>query len=149
MTTSDHNTADTTFSAVPAASSRGKWSGINIAGMVLGFVLFWPIGLIVLGWILSGRDVRDLFTLVRDKLAHMLPFRGGRNGLNAFDMNFNAHSDNVVFDEYQQTQHDRIQEIKDEISERAKRFGDFRASAKRRADKEEFDRFMNDVPASS
>jgi len=149
MTTSDYNTADTAFNAVPAASGRNKWSGINIAGMVLGFVLFWPVGLIVLGWILSGRDVRDLFVLVKDKVAHVMPFRGGRSGLGAFDMDFRSHSDNVVFDEYQQTQHDRIQEIKDEISERSKRFGDFRAAAKRRADKEEFEQFMNDVPAST
>ncbi len=146
MTTSDHNTADTTFNAVPAACGRGKWSGMNIAGMVLGFVLFWPIGLIVLGWILSGRDVRDLFALVKDKVSHVMPFKGARGG---FDFDLGADSDNVVFNEYQQTQHDRIQEIKDEISERGKRFGDFRAAAKRRADKEEFERFMNDVPAST
>lgn len=146
MTTSDHTTADTTLNAVPAACGRGKWSGMNIAGMVLGFVLFWPIGLIVLGWILSGRDVRDLFALVKDKVTSVMPFAGGRGG---FDLNLNVHSDNVVFDEYQQTQYDRIKEIKDEISERGRRFGDFRAAAKRRADKEEFERFMNEAPASS
>ncbi len=56
--------------------------------------------------------------------------------------------DNVVFSEYQQTQYDRIREIKDEIKSRSKRFNDFRASAKRRADQEEFNQFMADSPST-
>ena len=28
--------------------SKGNWSGFNIAAMVIGFVLFWPLGLVVL-----------------------------------------------------------------------------------------------------
>ena len=54
---------------------------------------------------------------------------------------------NQVFNEYQQTQFDRIREIKDEIKERARRFADFRSDAKRRADEEEFRRFMDDSPS--
>ena len=57
-----------------------------------------------------------------------------------------ARSDNVVFNEFQQTQYDRIREIRDEIKERSRRFAQFRANAKRRADEEEFNRFMGDAP---
>ena len=35
-----------------AFSGKAKWSGVNIAAMVIGFVLWWPIGLFLLFWIL-------------------------------------------------------------------------------------------------
>lgn len=114
------------------AVSGARWNGINIAAMVLGFVLFWPIGLGILFWILSGRDVRDLPGAIRRQWDQK--FRGKQYVA--------GNSDNVVFNDYQQTQYDRIREIKEEISSRARRFGEFRMDARRRADQEEFDRFM-------
>jgi len=117
---------------------NGKWSGFNIAVMVVSFVLFWPIGLLVLFWIVTGRNLRDLPAAVGDKWSSLMS-KFERNG---------RSSGNVVFNEYQQTQYDRIREIKAEIKDRSKRFNDFRADAKRRADEEEFNRFMDNSPAS-
>ena len=119
-------------------SGRGDWSGFNIAAMVLGFVFFWPVGLFFLYWILKGRSVKDLPRATRRKWHRMT---GGqpRPGVEA--------SDNEVFNEYQQTQFDRIREIKAEIKDRSRRFAEFRANARRRADEEEFSRFMSEAPA--
>ncbi|MFK7997708.1 MAG: DUF2852 domain-containing protein [Granulosicoccus sp.] len=115
-----------------------RWSGTNIAVMVLGFVMFWPLGLVILGWIMVGRDVRDLPGAIKNLWAQ---FFGG----STVDCRFSG-SDNIVFNEYQQTQYDRISEIKNEIRERARRFKEFSMDAKRRADREEFDRFMSSAP---
>jgi hypothetical protein len=109
--------------------------------MVAGFALFWPLGLCVLFWILGGRDVRELPDAMHRQWSKLSgawrgPVAGGSPGA----------GDNVVFNEYQQTQYERIREIKDEIRNRARRFSEFRARAKRRADEEEFDRFMSDAP---
>lgn len=124
------------FSEHYNCEKKGRWTGLNIAAMVVGFVFFWPVGLVILFWILKGRDVRDLPAAVKGKWQEM---RGGYVG----------HSDNVIFNEYQQTQHDRIKEIKDEIDSRARRFADFRNQAKRREDEEEFSRFMASSPSQS
>ncbi|MFK8081203.1 MAG: DUF2852 domain-containing protein [Granulosicoccus sp.] len=118
-----------------------RWSGTNIAVMVLGFVMFWPLGLVILAWIMSGRDVRDLPGAVK---ARWQQFFGG----NPVDCRFASSTDNIVFNEYQQTQYDRISEIRNEIRERARRFKDFSMNARRHADKEEFDRFMSSAPDS-
>lgn len=118
-------------------SSRAHWSGFNIAAMVLGFVIFWPIGLVVLGWILSGRNVQELPGAVR----HLWSTVFDRNG----DSQAGGFG-NSVFRDYQQTQYDRISEIKEEIKARSRRFSEFRSDAKRRADQEEFDRFMASSP---
>ena len=101
--------------------------------MVLGFVIFWPVGLLILYWIIKGRSVKDLPQGIRDAWSKVTGSKSD-NG------------DNVVFNEFQQTQYDRIREIKDEIKERSRRFADFRANAKRRADEEEFNRFMREAP---
>ena len=122
--------------------SRGNWSGWNIAAMVLGFVIFWPIGLFILYWIITGRNVRDLPEGVQEMWNKVTGGWGAESSLSR-----NDNSDNVVFNEYQQTQHDRIREIQEEIKERSSRFEKFRESAKRRADEEEFNRFMNEAPA--
>lgn len=123
-----------------ACQSRGKWSCFNIFAMVIGFVVFWPMGLVLLFWILSGRNVRDLPEAIQEKWRG---FNSKQTGIK------HGSSDNVVFDEYQQTQWDRIREIKSEIHERDKRFDDFRADAKRRADEQEFREFMDSQPEAN
>lgn len=115
---------------------KGKWSGRNIVVMVLAFMLFWPVGLVVLYWILSGRDVKDLPGSIQRKWSQTFGAQSSSP----------SRSDNVVFDEYQQTQYDRISEIKEEIKDRARRFHEYRADAKRRADEVEFKSFMANNP---
>jgi len=110
--------------------------------MVIGFVLFWPAGLFLLYWNLKGRAVAELPDAMRGLWARV----SGNFG--SGDSPWGSRSDNVVFNEYQQTQFDRIREIKDEIKSRSDRFGQFRQSAKRRADEEEFSRFMSDAPVA-
>ena len=117
--------------------SRGNWSLLNIAAMVVGFVVFWPIGLLILYWILKGRSVKELPQRIAEQWSKMT---GNWHG------NGEGPRDNVVFNEFQQTQYDRVREIKDEIRERSRRFAEFRANAKRRADEEEFNRFMAEAP---
>ncbi len=116
---------------------NANWSFVNIAAMVIGFVLFWPIGLFVLYWILTGRNVVDLKNRAVAKWKRHKGHDTGDAG----------GTDNTVFNDYQQTQYDRIHEIKEEIKERARRFAEFRSDAKRRADEEEFRRFMDDSPS--
>ena len=117
--------------------ASANWSVTNIVAMVIGFVLFWPLGLFMLYWIFKGRDVTDLRRHLVEKWNR---FKGN-------DATEAGGMDNQVFNEYQQTQFDRIREIKDEIKERARRFAQFRSDAKRRADEEEFRRFMDDSPS--
>jgi len=119
-------------------TGKGNWTGLNIAAMVLSFVFFWPIGLVVLFWILAGRDVTELPAAIMRKWND---FRGSSHS-------FTIHSGNAVFNDFQQTQYDRINEIKHEIKMRAERFKEFQSEAQRRADQDEFNRFMANSPGS-
>lgn len=118
------------------ARCGGNWSGFNIAAMVVGFMLFWPLGLIALVWITLGRSIQELPGAVRD-LANRIR--------SVFQLGGDTTS-NSVFNDYQETQYDRIREIKEEIKRRADRFNEFKSVAKRKADEEEFRRFMDEYP---
>ncbi len=120
----------------------GNWSAMNIAAMVIGFVLFWPVGLLVLYWNLSGRDIKDLPDAIQQKWSKMF---GG--SFHRSKRHNHTDNDNSIFEEFQQTQYDRIKEIKEEIKSRARSFKDFRSNAKRRADEQEFKDFMSSNPS--
>ncbi len=116
---------------------RGHWSGANIAAMVLGFIIFPPLGFVVLLWTILGHPVQELPGWVRNKWNQV--FRSRSDGSN-------NDSDNSVFNDFQQTQYDRIKEIKEEIRKRADAFRAYRDNLKRRQDQQEFDDFMSSKP---
>lgn len=111
------------------------WNPFNIGMMVLGFVFFWPIGLVFLFWMLNGNHIADLPGAIRNK------FRGFKNG-ESHSKRWSG-SGNQVFDEYQQTQLDRIDEIKTEVRNRASRFTEYKSAEVRKQEQAEFDRFMH------
>lgn len=136
------NTDDDSRSTQSHHSQRckgGHWSGMNIAAMVIGFIIFPPLGLVVLVWTLAGHPIQSLPAAIRNKWNE---FSSGEKKVK------HADSGNVVFKEYQQTQYDRINELKEEIRTRAERFRAFRSDTKRREDQKEFDSFMASAPVN-
>lgn len=128
MTSSSHSTTNDSRQdshSHNGCCNKGNWSFMNIAAMVIGFIVFWPVGLFLLFWNISGRDVRDLPSVIQEKCAAIFSgsFYRSKGHRDSTD-------NNSVFEEYQQTQYDRITEIKEEIKDRARRFRDFRANAK-------------------
>jgi hypothetical protein len=106
--------------------------------MVIGFVLFWPLGLVILYWNIRGRNVKDLPAAIQSKWSSLVNGNFGRQGSHE-----GRSGENVIFDEYQQTQFDRVRELKDEIKNRARNFRVFKSDAQRREDEVEFNDFMS------
>ena len=138
MTSSNKEASTKTKCGHKCNFRQSDWSALNIFVTVFAFIVAWPIGLFILFWICSGRDVRELFSMAKSFWA--------KNFSSEQEFITPADTDNVVFNEYQQTQYDRVNEIKEEIKVRAKRFYEFRSDAKRRADAEEFNNFMSNSP---
>jgi hypothetical protein len=144
MSSTDYSTAGQSrghcFNGPMRSCGRGHWSGANIVAMVLGFIIFPPLGFAVLLWTILGHPIHELPGWVRDKWDQF--FR--KNNAGTY-----KESENIVFNEYQQTQYDRIREIKEEIKRRAEAFRSFRFDAKRRKDRKEFDEFMASKPSNN
>jgi hypothetical protein len=58
-----HNTATAT-----SVSCRGRWTALNIVLMVIGFAIFWPLGLAMLAWIIWGDEIARKAESVKGQL---------------------------------------------------------------------------------
>ena len=46
-----------TTATAPRYCSRGRWTALNIVLMIIGFAVFWPLGLAMLAWIIWGDQI--------------------------------------------------------------------------------------------
>lgn len=103
--------------------------------MVVGFVLFWPLGLAMLAYILWGDRFQDMARDARDQ------FRGPIRPMNRAYEGY-ANTGNVAFDEYRAREMKRLEEERRKLDEMRAEFDDFLTNLRRAKDQEEFDRFM-------
>jgi hypothetical protein len=128
---------------------RPAWTPLTIALMVIGFIVFWPLGLVMLAYIIWGHRVpelrrhfdgmkQDFRSEFRDRSWGCGSSRGGssRNGF--------TRSGNVAFDEYRERELKRLEEERRKLEEERREFETFMQNLRRARDQEEFDRFMRD-----
>ncbi len=125
--------------------SRPRFVGMfrhpgELAIMILGFVLFWPVGLAVL-----------FYYLWRKKMGCNWSGRSGWSGSWRPDFAFRDHpfsnvlqqgSGNAAFDDYRQEVLKRLDEERRKLNEEQMAFRAFMERLRRAKDQEEFDRFM-------
>ncbi|MFZ1772975.1 MAG: DUF2852 domain-containing protein [Rhizobiaceae bacterium] len=113
---------------------RPAWTPATIAMMVVGFMVFWPLGLAMLAYIIWG-----------DRLEG---FKRDVNG--ATDGVFNAFSPrrhgfrtgNVAFDDWRNKELERLNEERRKLDEMRQDFEAYASELRRAKDQDEFDRFM-------
>jgi hypothetical protein len=133
-----------------ACAGRG-WKPLEIGAMVLGFALYWPIGLAVLGWKFwqkkSGYQ-GDLFSFAHEKWekAANWSFTGQSGGFAARSWR-NAgfgSSGNRAFDEWRAGELARLEEERRKLVAAEREFAEFLERLRHARDREEFDRFMGE-----
>ncbi len=116
---------------------RPAWTPATIALMVVGFMVFWPLGLAMLAYIIWG----DRFDDVKGKWKSGKLFRGCGAKHRAF-RGFNS-TGNVAFDDWRDAELARIEEERRKLDEARDEFDAYLRELRRAKDQEEFDRFMN------
>jgi hypothetical protein len=114
---------------------RPAWTPATIALMVVGFMVFWPLGLAMLAYILWGDRLDDFkgdWTRTRDK------FFGACGKGHAMQ----GRTGNVAFDDWREKEMERIEEERRKLDEMRAEFDDYLRELRRAKDQEEFDRFM-------
>lgn len=120
-----------------------RWTAFNIAAILLSLVVFWPLGLFLFVWILMDRQLRELPGIVQSQFNRL------RAWLSSQKLSVGSTgSGNRVFDEFQQTQFDRIDEIKTEIKDRNNAFREFKVAQDRAMEEQQFETFMQKSPAA-
>ena len=109
--------------------------------MVGGFMIFWPLGLAMLAYILWGdrldgfkRDVNE----TTDRLFGGLKRSGGGSPFGA------PRTGNVAFDDWREKELSRLDEERRRLHEAEAEFAAYARELRRAKDQQEFDRFMAD-----
>ena len=118
---------------------KSRWSASEIVAMVLGFVVFWPLGLLALFVKLKNGE---MWTGAAQGQA---PWAGWKmpssDSWRSTSYGF-ASSGNAAFDDYKRTQLSRLEEERRKLDEEQKAFRDHLARLRKAKDQDEFDRFM-------
>lgn len=114
---------------------RPGWRPINIILMVLGFIIFWPLGLAMLAYNIWGNEMRAWFSDAKSS------FEGGPKSSCA---RYRARSGNVAFDEFRENELKRLSEERRKLDEMRDDFDSYMRDLRRAKDQEEFDRYMSE-----
>lgn len=113
---------------------RPAWTPATIALMVVGFVVFWPLGLAMLAYILWGDRLGEFkgdWGKAREGLFGSCRKHGGF-----------ARTGNVAFDEWRSRELERLAEERRKLEELREEFDAYARELRRAKDQQEFDRFM-------
>ena len=118
------------------------WHPGWIAVTVLGFIIWWPIGLALLFFTLGSRKMgcwsnQDRFANKMERMQYKMERMRGRMERHGFGFGGPPSSGNRAFDEY------RVETLK-RLEEEQVEFKDFLDRLRHAKDKAEFDQFMND-----
>lgn len=120
---------------------KPEWGPLTIALMVLGFIIFWPLGMAVLAYILWG----EYFGGSRDKAESWIASKKHSfKSKGCGPRSYRSATGNAAFDDYRDEQLKRLEEERRKLEEDRAAFEDYLANLHKARDREEFDRFMRD-----
>ncbi len=111
---------------------RLAWTPLTIFLMVVGFLVAWPLGLLMLAYILWGDRIPE-FKRSGDAFRARHGFKRYANA---------GVSGNAAFDDYRQRELQRLEEERRRLDEERREFEAYVWNLRRARDQEEFDRFM-------
>src|SRR3982074_335662 len=118
--------------------------------MVMGFIVFWPIGLAVVGWKVWQKNSGysgDIISFGREKWGNWANWaRGSDRGgcsvraVSGFGM---GSTGNRAFDEWRATKLARLEEERQKLVAAEREFAEFMENLRHARDRKEFERFMD------
>jgi hypothetical protein len=115
---------------------RPAWTPATIALMVIGFMVFWPLGLAMLAYIIWG-DRLEGFKRDVNRATD-----GVFSGCRRASYRAAPRTGNVAFDEWREKELQRLAEERRKLDEMREEFDSYMRELRRAKDQEEFDRFM-------
>jgi hypothetical protein len=127
-----------------SALIRPAWTPATIALMVIGFMVFWPLGLAMLAYIIWG-DRLDGFKRDVNRATDGI-FSGCRRSADRAQRWGNGggygRTGNVAFDDWRAKELERLAEERRKLDEMLAEFDEYARELRRAKDQDEFDRFM-------
>ncbi len=132
-----------------------RWTPFELIAMVLGFIVFWPIGLAVLAFKYwqrknGGADLQTVatgaFNNVRSAMGGFQSQMQSQRGWSPspWTRGFTTSTGNAAFDEWKSAELSRLEQERRRLEDAHKEFADWLENVRKARDREEFDRFMNE-----
>jgi hypothetical protein len=139
----------------PWTKARGgtRWTGVELIAMVLGFMVFWPIGLAILGfkywqYKTGGSDLQTVATgAFRNARSAMGGFQASAPGQWArqnWTNGFTSSTGNAAFDAWKGAEIARLEAERRRLEDAHREFSEWLETVRKAKDREEFERFMNE-----
>jgi hypothetical protein len=116
------------------------WSPLSVLLMIFGFMVFWPLGLFMLAYILWGDEMTRSFKDGVERLKGFAPQM--RSAGDVFGKGFGQSSGNAAFDAYRAKELERLEERRRELDAEVRAFQKHIDELKRARDREEFEAYM-------
>jgi hypothetical protein len=130
---------------------RPGWTPLTIALMVLGFFVFWPLGLAMLAYIIWGDrlpEFRRNAEGMRNDFKRSFSGCGWQSRRESSGGAYHSQSGNAAFDDYRAAELKRLDEERRKLDEERAEFETFVRNLRRARDQEEFDRFAAERAAA-
>jgi len=134
--------------------ANSRWTPVELIAMVLGFMVFWPIGLAILGYKYWQRKNggADLQTVVTGAFNNVRAGVGGFQsqsqsrgwGASPWTRGFTTATGNAAFDEWKGAELARLEEERRRLEDAHREFAEFLDNIRKAKDREEFQRFMDE-----
>ncbi len=128
-----------------------RWSPFEIIAMILGFIVFWPIGLAILFYKIwqrrhGGPDLEAFASSKwQDARAMMSSSHSwGCSGAMRRANRFYSSTGNIAFDEWKTAELARLEEERRRLDEAQREFAEYVEAIRRAKDREDFERFMTE-----
>lgn len=123
---------------------KPEWSFVTIALMVGGFILFWPLGLAMLAYILWGENFGGSAEKAQSWVKNQKKRAKGCRSHYRGRHHHRHSSGNAAFDDYREEQMKRLDEERQRLDAEIGEFQEYMYNLDKARDRKEFDRFMRD-----
>lgn len=122
-----------------SCATRGRLNTPLVLAMILGFLVWWPLGFVALAALIWGdrlprERLRETFGRVRGEFDGFARGFGGSGGFN--------RTGNHAFEDYRTETLRGMEEERRRLEDEERAFAEWMRNLRRARDKEEFDRFM-------
>ena len=140
--------------------ARPRWRPLEIAAVVVGFMLYWPIGLALLFWKLWRNKqgaTQDIVSAARGAFEENVMSRwpdmtrgwncgsrAARRATQDWAPTGWRSTGNTAFDDWRSAELARLEDERRKLEAAEREFADYIESLRRAKDREEFERFMRD-----
>ncbi len=123
-----------------------RWRPLELLAMILGFIVFWPIGLAVIGfkvWQRRSGYQGDVFAFAEERARSARDACRGWKSSSGGGWGFRP-TGNTAFDDWRAGELSRLEEERRKLEAAEREFAEHIDQLRRARDREEFDRFMRD-----